>query len=231
MTFLLLAICWIEVYPYNPADSVFCEIYDAEVELIGDTIKNIEVSSETGESDAVQMVMEKGRIKMKIPKGVKIFATSRNSDCHFVKISGEVCFSNLLRSGISFDTSASKIKILEANSSDITINQNKGTISCDKLVATTVAIRDNEGDIIIKEGVIGRVVRDKEKNIATVYKRAIDLVNCRGNYFIHNLQGDLDIKECMGHLKVEHLVGKIFLLKNSRAEKFQEVLEDIEIQL
>lgn len=71
MTFLFLAICWVEIYPYEPTDSIFCEIYDAEVELIGAEIKNIEVSSATGENNVVQMEKEKGKIKLLIGKRPK----------------------------------------------------------------------------------------------------------------------------------------------------------------
>ncbi|MGQ9847877.1 MAG: hypothetical protein ACUVQP_10335 [Bacteroidales bacterium] len=34
MTVLLLIVCWVEIYPYELSNSVVCEIYDAEVEVI-----------------------------------------------------------------------------------------------------------------------------------------------------------------------------------------------------
>ncbi len=246
MLLYFLIFSWVETYPYNPHDSLILNIYDTEIEVCCDTIGYIEVSAEAEEKDVVKMekktrslkfvigkepkpavlhnfsgsydntkVTILHKIKITLPLKVMLVINGRNSKFHFKGFAGNIHISDLLRTEVTFDSCFTDITISKANSSNIVINKNRGRIALEKIIATPLVINRNVGDISLKSGVA----------------KSINLEGCEGDFTIYDLQGDIDIIDCRGNLKVERVVGKVFILKENRKVNFGGVVRNIDIQL
>lgn len=181
--------------------------------IIGEINKPVHLLDFRGSFDNTDVII-KHKVKIKIPKNIKLVVKGYKSRCYFNKFVGSVIFSVLQRTNVYFDNCTTDIKVLKTISSNIEVVRNQGHVTLDTLISTPIILNENNGKILLVKGITQMTIED-----------------CLGDVLIHFLEGVINIKSLQGTLLMKNIVGRVFIFDGNREMNFEGVIKNVNIKM